>query len=156
MKIAVTYDNGQIFQHFGHTRQLKVYTVLNDKIVGDIIVDTAENGHGAMAGLLKNLRIDVLVCGGIGGGAKNALSAAGIKFYPYVQGLADEAVRALLNGTLVYDLDKSCAHHGDHDYEEDHSCGARQEIKTADCGRSASCDKHNADGSRKIDAEPCC
>lgn len=156
MKVAVTYDNGQIFQHFGHTQQLKIYTVLDGKLVADVIIDTGENGHGAMAGLLKDLRVDVLICGGIGGGAKNALNAAGIEFYPYVQGTADDAVKAFLAGTLVYDLHKSCAHHGDHDHAEGHNCGAHNNIKTAGCGHSATCDKHNSDGSRKTDAEPCC
>ena len=33
MRIAVTYENGQIFQHFGHTEFMKIYTVENGEIV---------------------------------------------------------------------------------------------------------------------------
>ena len=86
MKIAVTHENGQIFQHFGHTEQFKVYDVEDGKIVSKTIVDTEGQGHGALAGLLKTLGADVLICGGIGGGAQMALAGAGIAFYGGVSG----------------------------------------------------------------------
>ena len=138
MKIAVTYDNGQIFQHFGHTQELKVYNIENKKVIDSTIVSTKENGHGAMAGLLKALNIEVLICGGIGGGAKNALNQAGIVFYPYVQGEADVAVEAYLNGSLVFDMNKSCSSHG-----ED-SCGHHHGHEhESECSMHSSCAKHN-------------
>ena len=74
MRIAVTYENGEIFQHFGHTPQLKVYDVDNGKIVESQVVDTTESGHGALAGVLSRLEADVLICGGIGGGASAAIT----------------------------------------------------------------------------------
>lgn len=142
MKIAVTYDEGQIFQHFGHTKQLKIYTVLEKQVAGAKIINVGENGHGAMADLLKNLRVDVLICGGIGGGAKNALNAAGITFFPYVQGGADEAVQAYLNGELVFDMNKTCAHHGaGHDHG--HSCGHDHDHDhAAECAMRSTCSHH--------------
>ncbi len=79
MRIAVTYENGQIFQHFGHTEQFKVYDLEDNKIVNTQVVDTNGQGHGALAGFLNSADIDVLICGGIGGGAQAALAAAGIK-----------------------------------------------------------------------------
>ena len=82
MKIAVTYENGQVFQHFGHTEQFKVYEVENGKIVKSEIVDTNGQGHGALAEFLLNGGVEVLICGGIGGGARNALAEAGIELYP--------------------------------------------------------------------------
>ena len=78
MKIAVTYENGNIFQHFGHTAQFKVYKVSEGKIVSEEILDTNGSGHGALAGLLGQQGINVLICGGIGGGARYALMEAGI------------------------------------------------------------------------------
>lgn len=33
MRIAVTYENGEIFQHFGHTQEFKVYDVEDNKII---------------------------------------------------------------------------------------------------------------------------
>ena len=120
MKIAVTYENGQIFQHFGHTKTFKIYDVDDKTIVSSDIVDTNGSGHGALAGLLKELNVAVLVCGGIGGGAQEALSQAGIMLYGGVSGDADTAVKALLEGKLVFNPNVKCNHH---DHGEGHTCG---------------------------------
>lgn len=120
MKIATTYENGEIYQHFGHTKQFKVYEAENKEIKSTEILDTAGNGHGALAGFLKEAGVEVLICGGIGGGAKTALSEAGIKLYGGVTGSSDSAVEALLNGTLEYNANVMCSHHSD----GHHSCGS--------------------------------
>lgn len=126
MKIAVTYENGQIFQHFGHTEQFKLYTVENGEIVHEEVVDTNGSGHGALAGFLQNAGADTLICGGIGGGAQVALRDAGIQLYGGVSGNADDAVRALLSGNLSYNPDVRCNHH-DHEHGEGgHSCGSHE------------------------------
>lgn len=123
MRIAVTYENGEIFQHFGHTEQFKIYDVEDGKIVSSQVIDTNGSGHGALAGLLAEGKVDVLVCGGIGGGAQMALADAGIKLYGGVSGSADEAVAALLAGSLEYNPDVRCSHH-DHEHgDEAHQCG---------------------------------
>jgi len=121
MKIAVTYENGQIFGHFGHTEQFKIYTAEDGKITDSQVIDTNGSGHGALAGLLASLGVDALICGGIGGGAQMALAEAGIKLYGGVSGDADKAVEALLGGTLGFDPNVKCDHHGHHG--EGHSCG---------------------------------
>lgn len=122
MRIAVTYENGQIFQHFGHTEQFKVYDVEEGKIIDSKVVDTNGSGHGALAGVLTALNADVLICGGIGGGAQAALAAADIKLYGGVSGSADDVVTALLAGDLAYNPDVKCNHHDQH-HGEDHTCG---------------------------------
>lgn len=126
MRIAVTYENGEIFQHFGHTEQFKVYGVENGKIVSSEVVDTNGSGHGALAGVLSALHVDALICGGIGGGAQAALAAAGIQLYGGVSGDADQAAEALAAGTLAYNPNVMCSHHGEHHHEGncgDHGCG---------------------------------
>ena len=120
MKIAVTYENGNVFQHFGHTEQFKLFDIDNGKVIGTKIIDTNGSGHGALAGLLSDLNVDTLICGGIGGGAQSALSEAGIHLYGGVSGNADEAVNALLTGTLEYNAEVRCDHH---DHSEGHVCG---------------------------------
>ncbi|MDD3238497.1 MAG: DUF134 domain-containing protein [Lachnospira sp.] len=120
MKIAVTYENGQIFQHFGHTEQFKVYEVENGEVQSSEIVDTNGQGHGALADFLFNGGIQVLICGGIGGGARNALAEAGIELYPGACGDADAQVASFLQGKLQYDPDTMCSHHT---HEEGHTCG---------------------------------
>ena len=122
MKIAVTYENGQIFQHFGHTEQFKLYETDGGKILSEETVSTNGSGHGALAGLLRSLNADVLICGGIGGGAQAALADAGIKLYGGVSGSCDEAVQALLAGNLGYDPDVKCSHHDNEHGEGGHTC----------------------------------
>ena len=124
MRIAVTYENGQIFQHFGHTETFKIYDIQNGKINAAVVIDTNGSGHGALAGLLKQYKVNVLICGGIGGGAQNALREAGITLYGGVSGSADAAVEALLAEKLEYNPDVKCNHHGEHHHEEGHSCGS--------------------------------
>lgn len=123
MRIAVTYDsnNGEIFQHFGHTERFKVYDVENNEVTTATVVNTNGSGHGALADVLKKIGVDTLICGGIGGGAQQALRQAGIRFFGGASGSADAAVQALLSGSLAYDPAAKCDHHSDHHHEG--SCG---------------------------------
>lgn len=118
MRVAVTYDNGEVFQHFGRTEYFKVYEVEEKKIVSSQVISSEGSGHGALAGILANNQIDVLICGGIGGGAQMALSEAGIELCAGASGDADKAVSAYLEGTLV-NTGSNCNHH----HEEGHACG---------------------------------
>ena len=120
MKIAVTYENGMVFGHFGHTAEFKIYDVVDGKVVSSEVVDTNGSGHGALAGFLMQRGVDTLICGGIGGGAINALSNAGIKVYGGVSGDADTALNEFIMGKLEYNPDVHCDHH--HEGEE-HKCG---------------------------------
>ena len=121
MRIAVTYENGEIFQHFGHTQFFKVYDVEDGKIISAEVVDTDGSGHGALAGLLNSLNANVLICGGIGGGAQMALKMAGIELFGGVSGDADKAVEEYVAGKLFYNPDVKCDHHNHHG--ENHVCG---------------------------------
>ena len=123
MRIAVTYEDGQIFQHFGRTQQFKLYDVEGGRIVSSQVVGTNGSGHGALAGVLGGLEADALICGGIGGGAQAAMAAAGIRVYGGVSGSADEAVEALLAGNLAFDPNVHCDHHGHEHHGEGHHCG---------------------------------
>lgn len=121
MRIAVTYENGNIFQHFGHTRYFKVYDVENNAVVSEQIIENTGSGHGALAGFLRAAEADTLICGGIGMGAQMALAEAGIRLYGGASGNADDAVRALLTGTLKFNPDVKCDHH---DHGEGHTCAS--------------------------------
>ena len=124
MRIAVTHENGQVFQHFGHTKEFKIYDVEDKKIVKSEVVDTNGQGHGALAGFLKAAGVDTLICGGIGGGAQNALKEAGIALFGGVSGGADDSVEAFLAGTLSYNPNVKCNHHGEgHEHGDGHVCG---------------------------------
>ena len=129
MKVAVTYDNGEVFQHFGHTENFKIYNIEDKTIIDSNVVNTMGSGHGALAGFLVENEVDTLICGGIGGGARNALSEAGITLYGGVSGNADDAVKALIDGNLGYNPNVKCSHH-------EHSCGEHK------CGE----EKHGCEG----------
>ncbi len=132
MRIAVTYENGEVFQHFGHSQQFKLYDIEDGKIISEQVMDTNGQGHGALAGFLSGAQVDILICGGIGMGAQSALNEAGIKLFGGVSGNADEAVKAYLEGKLEFAADVRCSHH----HEEGHTCGGHQ------CGT----DKHGCHG----------
>lgn len=133
MRIAVTYENGEIFQHFGHTEQFKLYDIEDGKVTAEKIVDTNGQGHGALSGFLTAEGVNILICGGIGGGAQTALAEAGIQLFGGVSGAADDAVKAYLAGNLAFNPNVRCSHHG---HDHDHSCGSHH------CGE----DKHGCAG----------
>lgn len=125
MRIAVTHENGEIFQHFGHTAEFKIYEINDNKITRTDVIGTGTSGHGALSGMLSAIGVSVLICGGIGAGAQTALGKVGISIYGGVKGNADKAVEAFLEGKLQYNPDAKCDHHGHGDDHEcgDHGCG---------------------------------
>ena len=127
MKIAVTYDNGEVFQHFGRTENFKVYEIEDNKVISSEVISSNGVGHGALAGVLADRNVKALICGGIGGGAINALTEAGIEVCSGASGDTDKAVEDYLNGKLI-DAGQTCDHHGEGhtcgDHEEGHSCGS--------------------------------
>ena len=135
MKIAVTYDNGNIFQHFGRTESFKVYEVEDNKVVSSEVIDSNGVGHGALAGLLSDQSVDVLICGGIGGGAQAALAEAGVELCAGAEGDADQAVEAYLKGELI-STGANCDHHH---HEDGHSCGDHEEGHSCGSGCGSSC-----------------
>ena len=118
MIVAVTYENGNVFQHFGHTKQLKIYIIEDKCIKEEKILEVDENWHGALVDLLVSNKVDILICGGIGNGAKEGLKNANIKFYGGVSGNADIVVKDFINGNLQYDINAHCEHHE----HNEHSC----------------------------------
>ena len=127
MRIAVTYENGQVFQHFGHTEEFKIYEIEDGKVISTEIIGSNGSGHSALAALLDEHKIDVLICGGIGGGAQAALAERGIELCAGADGNADQAVEAYLRGELV-NTGANCNHHGEGHSCHDHGCGEH------DCG----------------------
>ena len=131
MKIAVPFANGEVFQHFGHTENFKLYEIEAGQVVSCEIIDTNGSGHEALANFLANLSVNILLCGGIGDGAQAALTDAGIEICSGAQGDADAAVIAYLNGELVSE-GVNCDHHHDHGDEDGCGCGGG-------CGCSGGC-----------------
>lgn len=119
MRIAVTYEDGNVFQHFGHTEAFKIYEAEDGKVVSSSIMDTNGTGHEALADLLAANGVDALICGGMGQGAKDALTAAGLQICAGAEGDADAAVESWLKGELV-DTGVNCDHHHEHGHDHGH------------------------------------
>ena len=139
MKIAVTYDNGNVFQHFGRTENFKVYEVEDGRVVSSEVMNSNGVGHEALAWLLKDRDIDVLICGGMGQGAQDALAEAGIEVCAGAEGNTDEAVAAYLAGELE-NTGVNCDHHDhehEHDHDHDHGCSPQDCAGCAGCGGGA-------------------
>ncbi len=122
MVIAVPYENGLVFGHFGHTRQFRLYTVEDGAVTAIALAEPSGGGHGALSAFLAERGVNTLICGGIGGGAQTALAEVGIRIYGGVTGDADRAVAMFLAGKLDYDPNVHCDHH-DHEHGEGHTCG---------------------------------
>jgi len=133
MKLAVTFENGQVFQHFGHTETFKLYEIEDGQIVSSEIVATDGAGHEALADFLAERGVSALVCGGIGGGAQAALSSAGIEICSGAEGDADAAVQAYLKGELE-SAGVNCDHHDHHHDEEEEGCGGQCGGGCGGCG----------------------
>ena len=131
MRIAIPFYEGLIFQHFGHSKQFKIFEIENHQVLMECIVAPEGSGHEAVAELLRSMDVRVVICGNIGEGAMEALTDAGILFYGGVTGEADEAITALVNGKLAYDPNIKCAEH--------HDCGGDCSSCGSDCGGCAHC-----------------
>ena len=142
MKIAVTYDNGNVFQHFGRTESFKIYEVKDGEVLNTEVIGNNGIGHEALAAYLKNLGVDLLICGGMGQGARNALAESGLVVVSGAQGDADEAVQAFLRGELE-SQGVNCDHHDhEHHHEEEGGCAGgcgEDGCDPGQCGGCAGC-----------------
>ena len=120
MKIAVTCFQDEVFAHFGRTPEFAIYQVEDGKIVKEERVAAPAEGHSALAGFLKTQNVTTLICGGIGGGAINALRAAGIDVFTGATGKVREQAESLLAGQLPKTGDANCDHSG---HEHNHEAG---------------------------------
>lgn len=143
MKIAVSYEDGNIFQHFGHSKMFKIYEIDGQNIVDTKIIEAQGSGHSALATMLDDINVDALICGGIGNGAMEALVQMGIEVCSGVSGDADEAVAEYLNGSLE-SQGVNCDHHNN---GEEHSCGhCGSDEEACGCGSCGDDDGHGCGG----------
>ncbi len=124
MKIAIPFENENIYKHFGHTEKFSFYDVINGEIQNSKKVETNGAKHRAVADFLVSNNIDTVICGDIGHGAKRILESNNIKVYPGIDGSINNAISALLDGTLPENKEATCENHEMHSHHHhDHSCG---------------------------------
>lgn len=123
MRVVMTYENEYVGQHFGRTEYFKLYDIQDGIIQNEQVVSTNGQGHGALIGVLEELKADALICGGIGMGARSGLEELNIDLLPGVEGKCDDVIKAYLDNTLSYDVNASCNHHHEHDHDCHHENG---------------------------------
>lgn len=100
MIVAVSFEEGEIFQHFGHTEFFKLFTIEKGIIKDSRIVSADGAGHSEIVDFLVKNKVDVLVCGGIGAKAVSFLSEAGIEVFAGNVGKVDDAITKFIKGEL--------------------------------------------------------
>lgn len=120
MKVAICFDKGRVFQHFGHTKEFKIYEIKDNKVTDFYYVSASGEGCSALVPILKFNQVNVLICGGLGDGAYNHLTEQGIIVLSGVDGDVDEVIGEFINETLEYKEGANCDHHENEG--EDHHC----------------------------------
>ena len=103
IRIAVSYKDGEIFEHFGHSEFFAIYEFDEHDLERSTkrLVDTsAMHGHKDMADLMKREKIDAVICGQMGDEARSLLLSYGIIPVPGYCGDADTAAELLVTGQL--------------------------------------------------------
>ena len=120
MKYAITMEHNIVFQHFGKCPQFLIVDVKDKTIVSKQLLLSNGAGHGALAKLLADAAVDVLVCGGIGGGARNALAEYNISVIAGQKGNVDMIIDMIKQDSIQDDPSGSCNHHHEDGH---HDCG---------------------------------
>ena len=133
MVIAVAYDNGEINEHFGHAEMFAIYTTNSDdsEIVSKEIIEVKESGHQAVADLMNENGVDVVIVGHIGQGGRDALTEYGIVAFAGFCGNADDAAELMMMGQLPFLTEEGscsggcggCGGCGGHEDGGDCGCG---------------------------------
>ncbi|MFA7228251.1 MAG: NifB/NifX family molybdenum-iron cluster-binding protein [Melioribacteraceae bacterium] len=125
MKIAVPTRDNSVDEHFGHCEFYTVFTIENDQIAKSEIIESPQ-GCGCksnIAAVLKELGVELMLAGNIGGGAINVLNSQEISVVRGCEGSVISVVNAYINGELT-DSGVSCRQHEHHSHgEEGHVCG---------------------------------
>ena len=121
--VAIPYADGEVFQHFGKSKQFRIYTVSDGKTVASETADTDGTGHEMIGLWLVTKGVDTVICGNIGPGALGVLAAAGIKTFAGVSGSADDAVAGLISGELKAAAGSTCGTRAHGEGCGSHGCG---------------------------------
>lgn len=142
MIIAIPTENEMVFQHFGHTPAFTLYEVEDHMVVKSTLIDTTDSGHGALAARLKEHQVNLLICGGIGGGAVQALTENGIEVLAGVSGKVGDVIADYLSGKQMGSSEANCNHHHEgHHHGEGHQCQGHHEGHPHGEGHQCHCHK---------------
>lgn len=101
MKIAVPIYNDSVSNVFDFAHRLLLMDIENAKEFNRSEVALESQSLPQRAGNLKNLGVDVLICGAISQALVNMVTASGIQVLPYVTGRVNDVLEAYLTGQLA-------------------------------------------------------
>lgn len=102
MKIAVACEGNMVTEHFGHCESFLIFDVNNNQIISKQIVPNPGHKPGFLPVFLYEKGVNVIMSGGMGGGAVEIFNEKNIKVLTGVSGDAETAVKQYLEGNLVY------------------------------------------------------
>ncbi len=103
MKVAIAYENGEIYPHFGHCNTFALYNYYGETTAEceKVLLDSSAcQGHSAMAELMRRNGVDAVMAGNMGSEARAALLSMGIVPVVGYSGHADTAADLLVTGQL--------------------------------------------------------
>lgn len=117
MKIAVASMGQIVAGHFGHCENFNIYNVENNAIVSEESIPNPGHRPGFLPNYLGDLGTNVIIAGGMGGGAVEIFNERNIEVIVGAEGDAKQAVASYLAGTLK-STGAVC-----HKHEHSHECG---------------------------------
>lgn len=120
MKIAIPTDGEILNAHFGRSEAFTVFEIEGKEARFVKLLSTIglQHQHEGLANMFKNAGVEVLVCGGIGGGMINGLNAVGLKVVSGASGKVEDIAKTYAEGNLV-STGSACQEHHDHDHGHD-------------------------------------
>ncbi len=115
-KIAVASENEKVTEHFGHCLNFNIYEVENGQIVKSESIPNPGHKPGFLPNYLHDLGVNVIISGGMGGGAIDIFNSHQIEVVVGASGVASEAAAAYIAGTLQ-STGSVC-----HDHQHQDSC----------------------------------
>ncbi|MDP4181780.1 MAG: P-loop NTPase [Bacillota bacterium] len=119
MKIAIATEGPNVSAHFGKCENFTIAEIENSKVKSKVVVNTMGNQHGLLPDFLLSHNVNVVISGGMGGGAKQNLMSKGIEIITGASGSIDEVINLFLSG----DLKSNNAGCAGHEHSHGHSDG---------------------------------
>jgi predicted Fe-Mo cluster-binding NifX family protein len=100
LKIAVASEGAMVTGHFGHCENFNIYESEGQTITKSTSVPNPGHRPGFLPNYLNDLSVNVIISGGMGGGAIEIFNEKGIEVVTGAVGDAAQAAMNYLNGTL--------------------------------------------------------
>jgi len=130
MKIAVASNGDLVTEHFGHCEVFHIYHENESEIVHHERIPNPGHRPGFLPNYLNDLGVNVIISGGMGGGAIDIFNEKNIEVIVGAKGFSIDAAQEYLKGNLKSTGSVCHSHDHGHDHEHGHghqgSCGSHK------------------------------